>query len=234
MDIFASLTHEWSVLTGMPGTRCRYGRWQVNETCFRQWPTVEELIAFAQRRGDPSASDQALALLARWSPSDDLAARALLQALLPGLRAIVVKHYWLTDDEDLAASTIALAWERIRTYPYANRPQRIAANVIRDTAHRLRRTYRDDQRAPSTLDASTLQSEEPAYRTIDVLDLARRNLDEQSLAVVVRTRLRGEDVASVAAELRCTAPALRERRRRAEDKLRCTVEGADGGRRMAS
>ncbi len=37
--------------------------------------------------GHPAASDPVLAALAKLAPSNDLAARALLQAMLPGLKA---------------------------------------------------------------------------------------------------------------------------------------------------
>jgi hypothetical protein len=221
MDVFTSLSDEWSTLESAQATNAHYRRWQEADHRFNRWGSLAELIHFAQRRGDPEASDRALALLAQRSPSDELAARALLQALLPGLRAVVVQHHWLTDHDELTASTVALAWERIRTYPFTNRPRHIAANVLRDTAHRLRRAHRREETTATTVD--TVQSEDVAYRTIDLLDLAQRSLDRDGLALVLRTRVGGEEVTSLSAEMGCTAPALRERRRRAEQKLRAAI-----------
>lgn len=232
MDVFTSLSEEWATLTRAPATRARYRRWQEADHRFNRWGTLEELINFAQRRGDPAASDRALALLAHRSPTDELAARALLQALLPGLRAIVVQHHWLTDHDELAASTIALAWERIRTYPFTNRPRRVAANILRDTAHRLRRAHRREETVSTAVD--TVQSEDGGYRTIDLLDLAQRNLDRDGLALVLRTRVGGEEVTSLSAEMGCTAPALRERRRRAEQKLRAAIVRSTSDCRLVS
>jgi hypothetical protein len=102
--------------------------------------TLAELIAVTERRADPAASDRVLAALARLasaSPADDLAARTLLQMLLPGAKALARRLPWLGDRGERAAAITACLYERIRTYPFDRRPARIAANLLGDTRQRL-------------------------------------------------------------------------------------------------
>jgi DNA-directed RNA polymerase specialized sigma24 family protein len=142
----------------------------------------------------------------------------------PGLRALVAQHYWLTEEADLRAATVAIAWERIRTYPFHNRPRRIAANVLRDTSHRLRRAYpREAQLVLAAIDDAPVEGADLRLDTVVLMDLVSRSLDPTSSAVVVRTRIRGESVATVAGELHCSPNALRERRRRAERRLKVAL-----------
>jgi DNA-directed RNA polymerase specialized sigma24 family protein len=228
MDIIRALAVDWERVLAAPTTLRRYRRWQAEDERIRRWSDLRQLVRFAQRRGDPAGSDAALTLLAGRAPKDSLAARALLHAIEPGLRALVVQHYWLTDEEDLYASAIAIAWDRIRTYPFDARPRRVAANVLRDTSHRLRRAY-PRQLPTAGLEPADrpLESEHRKYDSIALLDLANRSVDPTGLAVVLRTRVHGESVASLAAEMQCSVSAIRERRRRAEVRLRAAIVRSD-------
>ncbi|MDZ7734465.1 MAG: hypothetical protein U5R31_16580 [Acidimicrobiia bacterium] len=67
------------------------------------------------------------------APGDDLAARTLLQMLLPGL--VRLKATVGRADPDATHEFVALAWERIRTYP-TTRQGSVAANVVLDVRKR--------------------------------------------------------------------------------------------------
>jgi hypothetical protein len=92
---------------------------------------------------------------ARWPyspPGDDLAARTLLQALLPGLvRLAGMVGY---DDPAAIEEMVSLAWERIGTYP-AGRRGSVAANVLFDVRKRYRAHGRID--APRSPDTAEIQ-----------------------------------------------------------------------------
>jgi hypothetical protein len=92
---------------------------------------VADLDALLESRRDDKAAPAVLRALAVLAPGDDLAARTLLQALLPGL----VRLAGLVGYDDRAAieEMVSLAWERIRTYP-ARRRGSVAANVLFDVS----------------------------------------------------------------------------------------------------
>lgn len=82
------------------------------------------------KRAEPVAADRVLIELARAADADDLAARVLLQLLLPGTRRLASRWWALGDPEERAAAAVSAVYGRIRCYPFERRPQRIAANVL--------------------------------------------------------------------------------------------------------
>lgn len=88
------------------------------------------------RHTDPAGADRVLlALVARVVHHDDqLAARVLLQLLLPGTRVLARRWATRTDRAEAAAAAVTAVYDRIRTYPLASRPGRIAANILLDAA----------------------------------------------------------------------------------------------------
>ena len=70
----------------------------------------------------------------RQARADPLAARLVLQALLPGLKALAGRLLLEADERDeVWSALLAHCWERIRSYPLERRPARIAANTLLDT-----------------------------------------------------------------------------------------------------
>ena len=68
----------------------------------------------------------------------------VLQALLPGLKALAGRLLLEADERDeLWSALLAHCWERIRRYPIERRPTRIAANDLLDT---LKKTTRELKR----------------------------------------------------------------------------------------
>ena len=63
--------------------------------------------------------------------ADELAARTLLQALLPGIVSFA-RRSAVGDPSVAIGEMVSIAWERIRTYPL-HRPGSVAANVLWDT-----------------------------------------------------------------------------------------------------
>jgi hypothetical protein len=80
---------------------------------------LPDLDGLLERRRDDHAASAILRALAVLAPGDDLAARTLLQALLPGLvRLAGIAGY---DDPAAIEELVSPAWERIHTYPAGRR-----------------------------------------------------------------------------------------------------------------
>lgn len=82
---------------------------------------------------------QRLLLAAR---TDDLAARVVLQRLLPGLVSLA-RRWQRRHDGDALADVLAAAWWVIRQFPVERRPQHLVANLLNDCEyHAYRRAGR--------------------------------------------------------------------------------------------
>ncbi len=95
-----------------------------------EWNCLSEAAglvgSLAAVRNDPDAA--LLALLRRHAAGDGLAGRVVLQALLPKMVRMASRDAAADLSDYLAA-----LWERICTYPVAQRPRRVAANLALDT-----------------------------------------------------------------------------------------------------
>ncbi len=140
--LLTALEREWAQLTAAPATQTALRRWGRLEPALAGYTDLEHVRAAAHRRRATQQSDELLAALARLAARDGgdepLAARALLQLLLPGAAALAYRLAHLPRAEAIAAVLSTLSC-RIRTYPWRRRPHRIAANLLLDTEMELRR-----------------------------------------------------------------------------------------------
>jgi hypothetical protein len=88
--------------------------------------------------------------LAALAPSDQLAARTLLQALLGGLCNLA---RCVGRDANAVDDVVSLAYERIRTYP-AHRPGSVSGNVLLDVRKRYCRAHAPASRGVAVKDAA--------------------------------------------------------------------------------
>ena len=190
--------------------------------------TLAELEAHV-RGADPATADRILlALVTRTIDHDDaLAARVLLQLLLPGTRNLARRWWALGDNDERAAAAVAAVYGRIRRYPLARRPGRIAANVLLDAARDLRRSV---PRAASyaTEDLGALLDDQdddlrpgPAGELAEVLTDAvdAGVLDLRDARLIAQTRIAGARVADLATHTRLGSRTLWDHRQRAERRL---------------
>lgn len=84
-----------------------------------------------------SIGDQYLLLLVKRAAHDELAARIVLQRILPPLLAIARRRGRITRGgiDEALTETLSYAWELIRTYPAERRPAKVAANLVRDAEY---------------------------------------------------------------------------------------------------
>jgi hypothetical protein len=188
------------------------------------WDLVE-LERYVRRAGPADADRVLLALVTRTvDDGDDLAARVLLQLLLPGTRNLARRWWALGDHDERAAAAVAAVYQRIRAYPLARRPGRIAANVLLDAARDLRRSV------PAPADAAALADDRdraapedtaPALELAGVLSDAVGDgaLDLRDAQLIAHSRIAGHRVADLAARHHLGSRTLWDRRQRAERRL---------------
>ena len=195
-------------------------RWSESEPALRGLGDLGDVLA---QRGDQQRCGDIFAALARLAPTDQLAARTLLQALLPGLVHMALRRF--ADDPEALEEVTALAWERIRTYP-PSRPGGVAANVIVDVRKRYQaqRTAAAPERLPAAPTGVSPSAEELALGRLAVEGLvaAARSgfITDNALGLIVRTRIDDIPLRQVAAERDEDEHTLTCVRWRAERRLR--------------
>jgi len=220
--ILQALDAEWSRLATSPLARRSLIRWG------RAHPAMaglSDLDGVLRRRRDPCLARDLLGVLARLAPRDELAARTLLQALMPGLKRVVREVG--NDDLDAADDIVALAWERIRTYP-ETRTGSVAANVVLDVrkrylkARHLDRPSSISMRREPVADANPLEDQVLATLQLEEILEAKRSglVSPACFEAMVRTRLGGESLAELAVEAGIGIQVVCQRRWRAERRLR--------------
>ena len=183
------------------------------------------------RSAPETEADRVLApLAARARGGSGLAARVLLQLLMPGTVRLATSWWALGDRDERAAAAVAAVYGRIRHYPIEQRPNRIAANVLLDAEKDLRRAAsrvtRDAQQAvcvdPLAFPIETVQQDRhPSDELAELLDEAvsagRVRPDDAEL--ITATRIGGRRLAEMTCERGATLRTLQWRRRCAEAAL---------------
>lgn len=221
--IVQSLNEEWALIVDSPRARRALMRWATANPVLAPARSVGDLV---DTRSHPSWGREAHQVLAREAPVDDLATRTLLQALLGGL--ICLSHKVGDGDPDAVDELVSLAWTRIRTYP-AQRRGSVASNVLLDV--RKQYLHLKDPDTPETEPRPVFDrpAAPPTPEQIlcgevifDHLASAKKRglVSDSALATILRTRVAGESLIEVAADLGISADAIWRRRTRAEGRLR--------------
>jgi DNA-directed RNA polymerase specialized sigma24 family protein len=239
--LFFQLQRDWAALSLDPAANRRLAVWRVEDSALAGLDDLGAVQAAAHDRTDPVGADLVLAALARRAPGDDLAARVLLCLLLPGTKALAKRLWWLDDATERASAAVAAVYERIRTYPIARRPARIAANILADARQQLIRHARPHQlpadRVPldaeleGSLPPSPARSEPtPAEELLDLLRWAvgAGHLSAEQARLIAASRVADVSCEELGAQVGLCAHSLRRRRQRAERALARAVAARDG------
>ena len=229
---FDALDRSWATLVHGPEAATALAHWASEPVLAAA--DLESLVdrIWAATKHD---ADLALAALAARAPTDPTAARVLLQALRPGLRHLARRlASGGSSDDDVDQDLLALAWERIRTYPIDRRPASIAANVLLDVRKRFVRDILGPERlrlefvradlwpTSQSAEQEALETYGPSLRRAHahlVAAVERGTISRVSAAVVWRTRVQQDDDAEVAADLGVNVRAMQRRRQRAERQM---------------
>ena len=147
VSLTTRLDAEWEHLASSAPAIAALARWGRLEPELAGWTDLEQLRAAVHDRGDVQRSDQILAALVRLAAVDGrgdvLAARVVLQLLVPGARRLARSLATLTGDVAAAeAAVFAELTILIRTYPWRRRPCRTAANLLLDCRQHLTRSLK--------------------------------------------------------------------------------------------
>jgi hypothetical protein len=228
------LQREWTQLNRRPSTLARVDMWELRSFPYR---SLDELLADVGYWGDTTddVADHLLWRLVKIARTDDLAARIVLQRILPPVMAIIRRRYRVENQpiNDVATTVISHAWEVIRTYPYERRPRKVASNLVRDTEYHAfvrprRRPHPLDNTVPLTEHSHPVAtpSTHPAIELRGVIADARHDgLSDRSHAIISELA-HDANTAVVAARLNVSPRTARVWRRDALNELRALTRSA--------
>jgi hypothetical protein len=187
----------------------------------------EVLAATGHRRTGTPAHNAALRRLLDRARTDDLAARIVLQRILPGLLAQVRRRAIRHGTSGLFEELVGSAWTSIRVAFVAPESRHVAAILVNDAAHRAfvaparRRSSCEFAVDPGTFaDRSGGVDVTPVEELAGLVREAReRGLASEDLALV-RDLMRTESPSALAAERKVTARTIRNHRARAVYSIR--------------
>jgi len=224
LDPVLSLDREWQQLArGVLPARLRL--WAEREPALAPFVDPARLVEFVRGSVSSAMKDELLRPLVRLAADDPLAARVVLQLLLPGLKRIAARTlHDLSERDELWELLLAHAWERIRRYPLARRPRHIAANVLLDTLKRTmrelererRRRRRSDSGAAVTAPAQDQRTE---IARLLVAAVSAGAISQLEARIIFETRIEECPLAELASELGLTYNACKIRRQWAEQRL---------------
>jgi DNA-directed RNA polymerase specialized sigma24 family protein len=218
------LRREWQWLHRRSDLVAAARGWRVTPCHFDD---LEELLALAgyQCAATPER-DEVLRRLVERAVDDELAARIVLQRILPGLLAVASRRGRSRRGADLFEELLGAAWITIRTYDIRRRPACLAAALICGAEHRAFRGPSRRRVVPEVpVDARRLSVADEAdpsaaEELADVLRWARlQGLDPDDVAFVRRLATAASP-AQLAAELGVTTRTIRNRRNRVTYRLR--------------
>ena len=136
LPVIRHLVEEWSMMSRGNHNLRRINGWGLPGTPLDNLDDVLVRAGFGTGITD-SIGDQYLLLLVRRAAHDELAARIVLQRILPPLLAIARRRGRIVRGgiDEALTETLSHAWELIRTYPVERRPAKIAANLVRDAEY---------------------------------------------------------------------------------------------------
>ena len=217
------LTAEWSRLRTRPDALRRATGWQVVEVPLTDLDQVLTAVGF--EAAQTPLSERRLRELVLVAATDELAARVVVQRLLPGLLSIVRRRRRTERGSDTFDELLGAAWVAIRTFNPARRPACLAAALLSDADYRAFRSAHRRRRSDA-VPAAVLEAR-PAVGTgcasDELGELFRLALDEGVPAddiELLRQLLDAPTAIELAERLRVTPRTVRNRRDRITGRLR--------------
>jgi hypothetical protein len=228
------LQREWNVLSYRRSAIARASAWQLTP---RALSSLDELLVLTGLGDGPAhpASDETLRQLVKLARHDDLAARVVLQRMLPGLSNCAKRNADGFDTQlDALDELLTEAWTVIRSFPIENRDRYVIKNLLRDCEYRAflkarRRMLVQEVTDPADLDRAVEvddAADEPLAIIVDLLGRARAvGMNDADVAVVV-SLLNTSTVKQAAVALGVTDRTVRNRRESVVRQLRALADVA--------
>lgn len=234
MNVVTQLEQEWPLLARRELAQA-LPAWSVRQPSLSRFDSAPALLGFLHT-APPAETDELLSALLALARDDRLAGRFVLQALLPGLKSQLRRIAHTRDRYDeLWELLLFYAWEAICSYPLERRPARVAANLLLQVLHDTSREFHRDrrppqvQRAPRQAPQTTARprrlparcTPRPALRASTLRRaLAAGVISHRDASLILRSRVRGVSLQTLAEEANVPYQTLLKRRQRAEDALR--------------
>jgi hypothetical protein len=217
------LAREWPALAART-LAPRLRAWAEEEPRLTAFESPQALLGFLRSRSaDLDRKDAILAFLLARARADEVAARVVLEALLPGLKRLAGSVFHeVGDEEELSSLLLWCAWEEIRAFPLERRRTRIAANLLFDTRKRMRAALAEERRCaavPARLAGLPAAGGAGDVDALLARAVAAGAITEWEAELIARTRIDGESVAAVAVDERLPYITAYMRRQRAERRL---------------
>jgi DNA-directed RNA polymerase specialized sigma24 family protein len=223
-NLLSSIERGWEREVASGDVARQLAAWRLAHSGLRRFATPHSLLRFLHGPGDSAAKDQILAALLTEAPADDVAARLVLRAIVPGLRgrggrALVDA----AERDELWSAVVANAWERIRTYPAEGGPRRVAAALVLNAVRDALRELGQRRRERAELDPRwAVPSTPPVDADVEGLlgrAVAAGALSEREAELVLASRIDGQALASVAEAEGVAYNTMKLSRQRAERRL---------------
>jgi len=229
---FRSLALDWEAMGRSARARMALRRWRHAEPSLAGFDSPADVVARCQRRGDPRAANALVGALLRLAADDDLAARAVLQAVLPSLAARAWRRRWDAGHEgawdgveEVDAELVACALERIREL--SGTSPEWPAQAIVEVAYARFRWAADvaRRRRPRTVplgpshDLPAEPADRPDLGSVLVEAVRDGTLRRRDAALIYATRVLGYNPGEIAEHQRRDVRAVRYQRARAERTL---------------
>ena len=255
--LLARLEREWQALNMRPAVLRRAQGWGVAApfgsldqllAAAGYWPSRQArlVVAGAPAAGTPAtgtsaagptrpgcSANEVLAQLVRAARTDDVAARVVLQRVLPGVvaRARRWGSHRTGGSADAFDELLSVTWTVIREFPVERRPLHVAANLLRDSEYRAferanRRLLVHELTAPHLLDGPVLTGDAlDATAELAEVVAAAGMLTERELQLI-ELLARGCSAAEAAAALRVSERTIRNHRDVLVHRLRAAAMAA--------
>ncbi|HRA83428.1 MAG TPA: LuxR C-terminal-related transcriptional regulator [Ilumatobacteraceae bacterium] len=250
--LLARLEREWQALNMRPAVLRRAQGWGVAApfgsldqllAAAGYWPSRQARLVVA---GAPAAgtsatgptrpgcsANEVLAQLVRAARTDDVAARVVLQRVLPGVvaRARRWGSHRTGGSADAFDELLSVTWTVIREFPVERRPLHVAANLLRDSEYRAferanRRLLVHELTAPHLLDGPVLTGDAlDATAELAEVVAAAGMLTERELQLI-ELLARGCSAAEAAVALRVSERTIRNHRDVLVHRLRAAAMAA--------
>lgn len=144
-DTGGRLALEWTRLRTRPEHLATAGSWQLVDHPVDDLDDILGAVGF--ERSPDDGTERCLRRLVELAATDDLAARIVVQRILPGLLAVVRRRRGASDY--VFEELLGAAWIAIRTFNPSRAPRSIAASLISDADYAA---FRADGRRRSSLE----------------------------------------------------------------------------------
>jgi len=136
LPIVRRLVEDWTLLCRRDENIKRCNGWGLPGKPVKNLDDVLVRAGFNTGFAD-SKGDRYLLLLVECAKRDELAARIVLQRILPPLLSVGYRRGRIVQGgaSEAITDTLSHAWELIRTYPIERRPNKVASNLVRDAEY---------------------------------------------------------------------------------------------------